>query len=407
MITHPISLAIPRGRATFAVLPLYVAFGAVLGFIQTALPAILQREGVPLTLVGFATLLFLPFGLSALWAPLVDRYGSERFGRRRGWILVCQGIVVAVLLSCAALEPHTAMLLLLPMGVAAATMDVALDGFLVETARDDAERALRGPLKVGGVYGGMLIGSTAILAIYERLGWTNAILVLAALSLLAPLGFARACEPGDDGRLRRPWPKLSALTRRSNGLRLVVSSIALGIALGLGISGFRLLLVAIGLPLASIGVAFGVAGGLAAIVGAAFAGILGRTLGSSATLAASGTGLALLLSLAAAAGTAFPAMGLMASAFVAACYAAYAILYSALCALAMRTCASDQAATDYALFQSGWTLAGIAGGALSGLAVAALGWPVVFLVAALGVATSALVASTTRPATPAVEGVQP
>ncbi|KQO52206.1 MFS transporter [Methylobacterium sp. Leaf85] len=403
MITRPISL----GRATFAVLPLYVAFGALLGFIQTALPAILQREGVPLTLVGFATLLFLPFGLSALWAPLVDRYGSERFGRRRGWILVCQGIVVAALLICAALEPHTAMLLLLPMGVAAATMDVALDGFLVETARDDAERALRGPLKVGGVYGGMLIGSTAILAIYERLGWTNAILVLAALALLAPLGFARDCEPGGGGRLRRPWPTLSALTRRPKGLRLVVSSVALGSALGLGISGFRLLLVAIGLPLASIGVAFGVAGGLAAIVGAAFAGVLGRTLGSSATLAASGTGLALLLSLAAAAGTAFPATGLIASAFVAACYAAYAILYSALCALAMRTCASDQAATDYAIVQSGWTLAGIAGGVLSGLAVAALGWPAVFLVAALGVATSALVASTTRSATPAVEGGRP
>ncbi|MGX5775913.1 MFS transporter [Methylorubrum zatmanii] len=390
------SLLSPAARAA---LPLYVAFGAILGFVQTALPTILQREGLPLAVVGFATLLFLPFGLSVLWAPLVDRYGSTRFGRRRSWILGGQAAVVACLAIAWALTPQAAMLLFLPMGIAAATMDVALDGYLVETARSDADRALRGPLKVGGMFAGMLIGSTAILGLYEHLGWDAALVSLAILALAAPVGFVRNRADPETGSLQRAWPAPMALLRRQGGARLVAASVALGISLGLGISSVRLLLVAIGLPLGAVGFAFGVAGGSAAVAGAVIGAALGQRFGTSRLLLATSATLAALFCGAAIMGTAFPPLVVAASLFVSACIATYAILYATLCALAMRICASHQAATDYALFQSCWTLAGILGGVVSGSAVTGLGWTGALLIAGLGIAAPAFLISRTERST--------
>ena len=69
---------------------LYFVQGLPFGFQATALPVYLRSAGMTLAGVGLATALALPWSLKILWAPLVDRYGSARFGRRRSWILPLQ-----------------------------------------------------------------------------------------------------------------------------------------------------------------------------------------------------------------------------------------------------------------------------------------------------------------------------
>ncbi|MGO4836972.1 hypothetical protein AB4144_32475, partial [Rhizobiaceae sp. 2RAB30] len=118
------------------VLPLYVAFGCSAGLLQVAVPTVLQAQGMSIERAGMLALLYLPFGLSALWAPLVDRFCLPRWGRRKSWVVPCQTMVVLALLVAAFVGPGQVAVLVTAMAmlsVSAATMDVALDGYMAET----------------------------------------------------------------------------------------------------------------------------------------------------------------------------------------------------------------------------------------------------------------------------------
>ncbi len=62
---------------------LYVSQAIPLGFFTVALPAILRARGVSLQNVGLLSALALPWLIKFLWAPFVDRYGSQRWGHYR------------------------------------------------------------------------------------------------------------------------------------------------------------------------------------------------------------------------------------------------------------------------------------------------------------------------------------
>ncbi|HNN93617.1 MAG TPA: MFS transporter, partial [Pseudomonadota bacterium] len=63
-----------------------MAQGLPFGF-QKELSSFLRETGVSLDKIGFTRALSAPWMAKALWAPLVDRFGSERFGRRKSWIV--------------------------------------------------------------------------------------------------------------------------------------------------------------------------------------------------------------------------------------------------------------------------------------------------------------------------------
>ena len=76
---------------------LYLAQGLPYGCFTQALPALMRARGISLEEIGLTSLLALPWALKFLWAPLVDRVGSRRFGRRRTWIVPLQVLSVATL----------------------------------------------------------------------------------------------------------------------------------------------------------------------------------------------------------------------------------------------------------------------------------------------------------------------
>src|SRR5690349_17549312 len=118
---------------------LYFVEGLPWGFQSKALPVYLRTSGVSLTLIGLLNLLSLPWMTKILWAPLVDRYGSDRFGRRKSWIVPLQAAMVVLCLAAAmtARSMHLATLLglILAMNFCAATMDIAVDGMAVDLLR--------------------------------------------------------------------------------------------------------------------------------------------------------------------------------------------------------------------------------------------------------------------------------
>lgn len=212
---------------------LYFVQGLPFGFQATALPIYLRSAGMSLTGIGLATALSIPWMLKFLWAPLVDRYGSERFGRRRSWIVPLQ---IALTLACAMaafVDPETQLtellLLVLLMNLCAATLDIAVDGLAVDLL---AEREL-GKGNIAQVVGykiGMLTGGGLLVWASGWIGWEGlffSMAALVALTLTVSLTFderqqvvARAGEAAR--RTQARLGEILSLLRRSLATRSAV-----------------------------------------------------------------------------------------------------------------------------------------------------------------------------------------
>ena len=151
---------------------LYFAQGLPFGFQSTALPLYLTELGLTMTRVGFAKVIAIPWGLRILWAPLVDRYFSERFGRRRSWIVPMQLLLAStcLLTSLIPLSLDTLMPFLfcvLLMNVFAATQDIAVDGLAVDIL-EPRELGVGNAAQVAGYKIGMLTGGGVLVAYFGK-----------------------------------------------------------------------------------------------------------------------------------------------------------------------------------------------------------------------------------------------
>ena len=163
---------------------LYFVQGVPFGFQTTALLVYLRESGVSLTTIGLTSVLALPWMLKFLWAPLVDRFSSNRRGRRRSWILPLQ---IALALACAAgalADPasHLGALLVLVfvMNLCAATLDIAVDGLAVDLL--SVEELGKGNIaQVVGFKVGMLTGGGLLVWASGFIGWRGLFVAMAAL----------------------------------------------------------------------------------------------------------------------------------------------------------------------------------------------------------------------------------
>jgi PAT family beta-lactamase induction signal transducer AmpG len=123
-----------------------VASGTPLMVGSKLLQGWLTASGVPLALIGLIPLAELPYTLKLFWAPLLDRWPIPWPDRRRGWILVMQLLLVAVIAGMALLRPSTSPASLTAVGVAAlvlavcsATQDIVVDAYRTDLL-PEAER---------------------------------------------------------------------------------------------------------------------------------------------------------------------------------------------------------------------------------------------------------------------------
>lgn len=142
---------------------LYFVQGLPFGFQATALPVYLRDAGVSLAGVGLATALSLPWSLKILFAPLVDRYGGHRLGRRRAWILPLQLGLLGCCAVAALVPPERGLVpilvLVFGMNLFAATMDVAVDTGLPAPAHRRQRPRARGHRAADGFV--LAVSSTA------------------------------------------------------------------------------------------------------------------------------------------------------------------------------------------------------------------------------------------------------
>lgn len=192
---------------------LYFAQGLPFGFQANALPLYLVELGLSKTKIGLLGALALPWSLKVLWAPLVDRYGSVRFGRRKSWIVPMQALLAASCLVAAAFplseETLTGFLLcVLAMNFFAATQDVAVDGLAVDLL-DERELGAGNAAQVVGYKLGMIVGGGLLVALAATAGWGALFVSMAALCLLAMTVVLFVREPGTTTGPQAAAPRLT------------------------------------------------------------------------------------------------------------------------------------------------------------------------------------------------------
>ena len=164
----------------------------------TVLQAWMKESGVDLTTIGLMSLVGLPYTLKFLWAPLFDHYRLPFFGRRRGWLLVSQLLLMAALIWLGAGNPvvHPQLLAAAALAVTffSASQDIVVDAYRREDLPDH-ELGLGSSLYINGYRVGMLLASGGGLILADHVPFSMVYLIMALCLLPGVITTVLTPEP--------------------------------------------------------------------------------------------------------------------------------------------------------------------------------------------------------------------
>jgi PAT family beta-lactamase induction signal transducer AmpG len=143
------TLAVYLKRRVLIVLLLGFSSGLPLALSGSTLLVWMTESGVHLGTIGLFALVGTPYTLKFLWAPLIDAldvpFLSRRFGRRRGWLLLSQFLLIAAIVGLGlcdpAVSPFTVAFGALVVATVSATQDIVVDAFRVESLTESEQAA--------------------------------------------------------------------------------------------------------------------------------------------------------------------------------------------------------------------------------------------------------------------------
>lgn len=199
--------------ASLRMLALGFSAGLPLLLVLGTLSFWLRKAGIDRSTIGYLSWVGLAYAFKWVWSPLVDRLplpGLTRLlGRRRSWLLLAQGLVVAGLLGMAWVDPqlHLKHVVWCALAVAfgSATQDIALDAYRIESADADRQAALAATYQTGyriamiwagaGVLWLVALGLQEGAGDYQRQAWGFAYMVMAASMLVGVVTVLLSPEP--------------------------------------------------------------------------------------------------------------------------------------------------------------------------------------------------------------------
>ena len=187
---------------TFAAL--YFAQGLPWGLVTVAYVVFLADHGLSKTDIGQTMgLLYLPWSLKPFVGPLIDRFPTRRFGRRRHFIVAAELLMGATLLLIPSLDPRSDLFLinvaLVIHNAFAAIQDVATDGLAVDVLPAE-ERGKANSVMWAAKGGGSAAGGSLCVLLAKYVGWTALFVGIAVLiwSIMLLVIFIRERPPGPE-----------------------------------------------------------------------------------------------------------------------------------------------------------------------------------------------------------------
>ncbi len=251
----------------------------------------LASDHLSLGVIGLTANIGLAYLLKFLWAPVFDDISPPflaRLGRRRGWLLIVQALLVLAIAGLASSNPAAGIAGTLAFGAflafVSASQDILIDAWRIETFLPRQQgTALAG--YVWGYRGALLISGAGVIALSVKTGWHVAILLMAMLALVGPIATWLAAEPAVPPH-RKPAGFVAAVREpvkeflRRRGAAVIIAFIIL-FRLGEALAGVMLApyYTSLGFDRVAIAIASGPISLAATLLGAALGGLLVARIG--------------------------------------------------------------------------------------------------------------------------------
>ena len=159
-------------------LPLYLLFNLV--------PAWLRSEHVDLKTIGLFALIQFPYTWKFFWSPLLDRYALPLLGRRRGWMVLTQIGLLAVIAAMGGFSPANQLSTIAwcatLLAILGATQDIVLDAYRRELL-SDAELGLGNAVHVNAYRIAGLVPGSLSLILADFMPWSTVFIITALFML--------------------------------------------------------------------------------------------------------------------------------------------------------------------------------------------------------------------------------
>lgn len=189
--------------------------GLPLMLVFSTLSFWLREAGVDRAAIGYFSWIALAYAFKWVWSPLVDRMSlpllTRWLGRRRGWMLFAQILLVLAILGMSQSDPlqdlDKLVLFALMLAFASATQDIVIDAFRIESAPETMQAALAAAYQVG-YRSAMIVATAGALTIaawvqpgdesYSLAAWQTAYVIMAGLMGIGILTTLFSREPQVD-----------------------------------------------------------------------------------------------------------------------------------------------------------------------------------------------------------------
>ena len=172
--------------------------GLPLPLTSGTLQAWLTVIGVDLRTIGIFSLVGIPYTIKFLWSPFMDRYVPPWLGRRRGWVLLTQLVLMVCIGIMGIISPQHAPLMLAALALivafTSASQDIVVDAYRTDIL-PGIERGIGVAVFLTGYRIAMLIAGALALILSEHIGWQSTYLLMAGLMMIGIIGTFAGQEP--------------------------------------------------------------------------------------------------------------------------------------------------------------------------------------------------------------------
>jgi len=196
------ALAIYRQPRVLAMLFLGFSAGLPFYLVYSTLSAWLRQAGIQRSTIGMLAWVGILYSIKFLWAPVIDRVPppllQALLGRRRGWMLLAQLGIAVGLFNISLCEPAAGVrplaLWALFTAFCAATQDIALDAWRIESAPLQLQGAMLGAYQIGYRVA-LIVGGAGALAVAGHAGWHASYMSMTALVSVGVIATLLVPEP--------------------------------------------------------------------------------------------------------------------------------------------------------------------------------------------------------------------
>ncbi len=196
------AIEVYRDPRVAAMIFLGFSSGLPFGVLADPLTAWLTESGVTKTAIGLFALVSLPYSLKFVWAPLMDRLSlpvmTPLFGRRRGWVIVTQVLLLGCIFGMGLSNPAENLwwtaLFAVMVAFASASQDIVVDAYRVEILEEDKLAAGAATVVFGWRLGQVGSGAAGLL-VADLLPWPMVFTLMAGLVFVGLIAILLNPEP--------------------------------------------------------------------------------------------------------------------------------------------------------------------------------------------------------------------